>query len=140
MSNSLLTASNTLIEVQEQFKRIAPELENLGRTSFGDSEVSYMVSSHPEIIVTIEKISETKTKLSEAEDAGLKRQEEAKKGFWSQIKSSVGNLFNMIDTYRQQLAENYINLAKLIIVYDEQSEKLDPLYSENIVSEVRRLY
>ena len=136
----ILTVSNTLIEVQEQFKRIAPELENLGRTSFGDSEVSYMVSSHPEIIVTIEKISETKTKLSEAEDAGLKRQEEAKKGLWSQMKSSVGNLFNMIDTYRQQLAENYINLAKLIIVYDEQSEKLYPLYSENIVSEVRRLY
>jgi len=136
----ILTASNILTEVQEKFKGIAPELESLGRTTFGNHEGAYLISSHPEIVITVEEISKTKAKLAEAEDVRLKRQEASKEGFWSKIKNSVGNLFDMVDTYKKELEENYINLAKLIIVYDEQSENLNLIYSEDLISEVRRLY
>jgi hypothetical protein len=136
----ILTANNTLTEVQEKFKGMASELENFGRTSFGDYERAYLISSHPEIVITVEEISKTKAKLAEAEDVRLKRQEVSKEGLWSQIKSSVGSLFDMVDTYKKELEENYINLAKLIIVNDEQSENLNLIYLKNLISEVRRLY
>ncbi|MFM6396858.1 MAG: hypothetical protein ACKPFF_09265, partial [Planktothrix sp.] len=64
----ILTASNILTEVQEKFKGIAPELESLGRTTFGNHEGAYLISSHPEIVITVEEISKTKAKLAEAED------------------------------------------------------------------------
>ena len=55
----ILTANNTLTEVQEKFKGMASELENFGRTSFGDYERAYLISSHPEIVITVEDISKT---------------------------------------------------------------------------------
>lgn len=133
----LATASQTLSEVQQQFKQLSLELEKVGLVAF--NEEKYQASNEQKIVELLENIVSTKIKLAEGEEARLKRHEESKKGLWSKIKSSVGNIFDMIETYREQLTDNYVNLAKLIITSDEESETLNQLCEKDLINKVREI-
>ena len=134
---ALATASQTLSEVQQQFKQLSPELEKVGLVAFNEGKLP--ASNEQKIVELLENIAETKIKLAQEEEARLTRHEESKKGLWSKIKSSVGNIFDMRETYREQLTENYVNLAKLIITSDEESETLNQLCEKDLINKVREL-
>ncbi len=137
VQESLAKASKTLSEVQQQFKELLPELQKLGLVAFNEGK--YQASNEQEIIEILKNIDSTKIKLAEGEDARLKRHEESKKGFWNKIKNSVGNIFDMVETYREQLTDNYVNLAKLIIISEKESEILNQLCEKGLINKVREI-
>lgn len=136
-NNTLKEAESTQKDIKQKFIQLEPELEKLGKNAYNSEE--WAKSQNYDITKLLNKISVTKTKLSEAEVTRISRQEELKKGFWSRVKVAVGDVFDPTESLNKQLSTEYVELAKLIITSSEKSDKLIQLASEALVLKVREI-
>ncbi|MHC5827134.1 MAG: hypothetical protein ACYT04_67495, partial [Nostoc sp.] len=97
------------------------------------------ISQNHNISKLLNQISVTKIKLSDAEVAKTNRQEESKKGFWSRVKVAVGDILDQTESLKQQLYNEYIDLAKIIITSSDNNHKLNEIALESLVIKVREI-
>ncbi|MFP4009408.1 MAG: SHOCT domain-containing protein [Spirulinaceae cyanobacterium] len=140
LTNKIKEQNEKLAQLEQNFEQLKPELAQLGEKVFED-QLSLV---HEECKRKFSKVAETQQKLIAEKEARNNRQQEAQKGFWNKIKSSVGNLLDNVETYEQELRDSYIELAKSITnnpdeVTNLQSEAPD-IVADILVEQVQDNY
>lgn len=133
--DTLVQIENSISEINQEFQQLYPELEKLGQTLFDNQEDYHF--NDPKIIKIKNEISVIRLKLLEAEEARSKRKEEAEKGFWNKIKSSLGNLLDNVETYQKNLSDTYVDLTKAIVISDANLEQLNSVTSDDLLNKVK---
>lgn len=131
-------AASILFKVKEKFKNIKLELEQLGLVLYSQEKGNYIeINQTTKDIFT--KIDTIKVKISEASEAQNKREEDSKTGFWGKLKSSVGNFFDSLEKYQQELSDYYIELAQVIVCMPEEDTNISTFVSSELIENVKNL-
>lgn len=127
---------DNISKVRLDFEQLKPELDQLGQKIL-DNAINLSSGKSIDLINSIE---ETKLKLLKEREARSNREEEAKKGFWNRIKSSVGNFFDNVEIYEKELSNHYIDLAKTVIKNKGEVELVRSIASAHLIDKFKENY